>query len=425
MKELVALNESISEFRETLRPVNDEALNEAFREVLDDARGIVGGHARRPGEHIADDLANLRSLFMRRHIPREDADLGKTPTLSALRSARGSVLADLESALAEARSLGLVPSDPAYDMPPGVDIERAGREGQLRALEQRLRKVEHKLTGLAPEGRSDAGHSLQQIGLVNFYVESMKTELMLAKLETRASFSVDLTSLARAIEAIGELTADFVATVEGLRGKVTDTLKQAARAIRPPVGKVVRGFNAMVVSVRRRARRVSGGFVPRDRFRDFDAAPEMIIVPAGEFMMGSPAGEGDDDERPQHKVSIKNRFAVGVCPVTRGEFAAFINATKHKIEPGAFVWNGKEWKSDPSKSWRDPGFTQGDDHPVVCVDWHDAKAYVEWLKERSGGKPYRLLSEAEWEYCCRAGTTSAYSTGDGITPEQANFGENA
>jgi hypothetical protein len=298
VKELVALNESISEFREALRPVNDEALNEAFREVLDDARGIVEGHARRPGEHIADDLANLRSLFMRRQIPREDADLGKTPTLTALRSARGSVLADLESALGEARSIGLVPSDPIYNMPSGVEIERAGREGQLCALQERLRKVEHKLSDIASEGRSDAGHSLQQVGLVNFYVETMKAELILARLETRVSLSVDLTSLARAVEAIGELTADFVATVEGLRGKVTDTLKHAAQAIRPSVGKVVSGFNAMVISVRRRGQRVSGGFVPGDRFRDFDAAPEMIIVPIGEFMMGSPPDEGRDAERP-------------------------------------------------------------------------------------------------------------------------------
>jgi formylglycine-generating enzyme required for sulfatase activity len=146
------------------------------------------------------------------------------------------------------------------------------------------------------------------------------------------------------------------------------------------------------------------------RFRDFDAAPEMIIVPAGEFMMGAAASEGDEAERPQHVVRIGSPFAAGICPVTRGEFAAFVEATGHKIVGGK------------KSSWRDPGFPQYDDHPVVGVNWHDAQAYVAWLTETSGGRPYRLPSEAEWEYCCRAGRTSAYSTGDSITPEQANFG---
>jgi formylglycine-generating enzyme required for sulfatase activity len=160
-------------------------------------------------------------------------------------------------------------------------------------------------------------------------------------------------------------------------------------------------------------------------FKDFSTGPQMIVVPAGEFMMGSPEGEGGDAERPRHKVTIKDAFAVGMCPVTRGEFAAFIGATNRKIELGAYVWNSRQWKEDPSKSWRDPGFRQDDDHPVACVNWHDAQAYVAWLRERSGGKPYRLLSEAEWEYCCRAGATSVYSTGKSITPAQANFGQNA
>ena len=126
--------------------------------------------------------------------------------------------------------------------------------------------------------------------------------------------------------------------------------------------------------------------------------------------MGSLEGEGDRDELPQHGVTIANRFAVGVCPVTRGEFAAFVEATDYKMEDGRRA------------SWHDPGFRQDDDHPVVYVSWHDAQAYVTWLRERSGGNAYRLLSEAEWEYCCRARTESAYSTGKSITRAQANFG---
>jgi formylglycine-generating enzyme required for sulfatase activity len=427
VKELTAVRNSLSDFRQALRPVNDEALNDVFREVLDSAERIVEEHAQRPGEHIADDIANLRSLFARRNIPREDPDLGKLASLTALRSARGALLADFDSILNEARSLGLVPIDPRSNLPATIEIERAGREGQLAALEQRLQKVEHLLeTKIAPEGRRDAGRSLQQIGLVNFYVEAMKIELMLAMLETKARDLVDLAGLWRSIEAMGELTADFVATVQGLREKVTNALKRGTQALRPSVRRVVGGLKTMVASVRREARRnAPRGYVAGDRFRDFDAAPEMIVVPVGEFMMGSPDAEGDDDEHPQHKVTIKNAFAVGIAPVTRGEFAAFISATDHKIETGAYVWTDQGWKNDPSKSWRDPGFRQQDDHPVVCVNWHDAQAYVAWLRERSGGRAYRLLSEAEWEYCCRAGTASEYSTGESITAEQANFDENA
>jgi formylglycine-generating enzyme required for sulfatase activity len=144
-------------------------------------------------------------------------------------------------------------------------------------------------------------------------------------------------------------------------------------------------------------------------FQDAPLAPRMVIVPQGEFQMGSPEGEGDPNQHPQHPVTIGNPFAVGVCPVTRGEFAAFVKARGHKVQ------------GSKKGSWLDPGFRQNDDHPVVMVSWHDAQAYVAWLRESSGGRAYRLLSEAEWEYCCRAGTASAYSTGESITPAQANF----
>jgi formylglycine-generating enzyme required for sulfatase activity len=147
------------------------------------------------------------------------------------------------------------------------------------------------------------------------------------------------------------------------------------------------------------------------RFRDFDGGPEMIVVPAGTFLMGSPKSESDGvHERPRHPVSIARPFAVGIGPVTRGEFAAFVKATRPQLGKG-------------SSSWLYPGFEQAEDHPVVCVSWHDAKTYVAWLRDQSH-KDYRLLSEAEWEYCCRAGTTTTYNIGNTITREQANFGEN-
>jgi len=134
--------------------------------------------------------------------------------------------------------------------------------------------------------------------------------------------------------------------------------------------------------------------------------------------MGSPDGEGKPDEHPARKVVIEDPSEVSIAPVTRGEFAAFMTATDHKMDIGAYVWDGLTWNDDPSKSWRDPGFHQEDDHPVVCVSWYDAKAYVAWLNERSRIRAYRLLSEAEWEYCCRAGTRTSYNTGQTVTPDR-------
>jgi formylglycine-generating enzyme required for sulfatase activity len=163
----------------------------------------------------------------------------------------------------------------------------------------------------------------------------------------------------------------------------------------------------------------------RDRFRDFDPGSDMIVVPAGRFLMGSPDGKGEAGERPQHGVIIKRSFGVSISPVTRAEFERFVVATRHEIEPGAYVWSNQEWTYDLKASWREPGFEQEDDHPVVCVNWYDAHSYVGWLRERSHGKIFRLLSEAEWEYCCRAGTVSDYSTGDTITTMQANFALNS
>ncbi len=154
-----------------------------------------------------------------------------------------------------------------------------------------------------------------------------------------------------------------------------------------------------------------------------DGSLPMTIIPEGEFVMGSPSSEGKPDEHPARKIVIENPFEVSIAPVTRGEFAAFMTATDHKMDIGAYVWDGLTWNDDPSKSWRDPGFRQDDDHPVVCVSWRDAKAYVAWLAEWSGIRTYRLLSEAEWEYCCRAGTRTPYSTGETITTEQANFAD--
>jgi formylglycine-generating enzyme required for sulfatase activity len=151
-------------------------------------------------------------------------------------------------------------------------------------------------------------------------------------------------------------------------------------------------------------------------FKDCAQCPEMVVVPAGTFTMGSPPDEPEREHLPgsenQVSVTIAQPFAVGRFAVTRGEFAAFVSATSQTI-PG-----GCNYSKD--KDWRSVGFPQTDHHPVVCVSWHDAKAYAEWLSSTTG-QSYRLLSEAEREYVTRAGTTTAYWWGSTISPAQANY----
>ncbi len=147
-------------------------------------------------------------------------------------------------------------------------------------------------------------------------------------------------------------------------------------------------------------------------FQDCEGCPEMIVIASGSFMMGSPEDEPgrDDDEGPRRRVTIPRTFAVSRTEVTRGQYAAFDRATRR--EDGEQCWavgdDGSVGLRDGA-SWRAPGFAQTDEHPVVCVTWADATAFAEWTDSRAGGRGYRLLSEAEWEYAARAGTVGRFS----------------
>jgi formylglycine-generating enzyme required for sulfatase activity len=137
-------------------------------------------------------------------------------------------------------------------------------------------------------------------------------------------------------------------------------------------------------------------------FRDALSAPEMVVLPAGEFLMGSPEGEEGryPNEGPQHRVTIDRRFAIGRYPVTFDEYDRFCAAMR---------------RENPA----DAGWGRGR-RPLINVSWQDAHSYIAWLSQETGGA-YRLPSEAEWEYACRAGTTSRYSFGNAITPGNANY----
>jgi formylglycine-generating enzyme required for sulfatase activity len=157
-------------------------------------------------------------------------------------------------------------------------------------------------------------------------------------------------------------------------------------------------------------------------FKDCDDCPMMVIVPAGNFKMGSPSDEQgrEEDEGPAHEVMLSKAIAVGKYEVTRGQYAAFIFDSGYNSDDGCWVWDGSGWKPNASQNWRDPNFPQTDQHPVTCINWADAQAYISWLSQKTG-QGYRLLSEAEWEYAARGGTSTPFSFGQGITTDQANF----
>ena len=155
----------------------------------------------------------------------------------------------------------------------------------------------------------------------------------------------------------------------------------------------------------RRARPKAG-----DRFRDCSECPEMVVVPAGSYRMGSPSYEQrrQEDEGPVHEVTIAP-FAIGRHEVTVAGFERFVDATGYSAGNSCETFEGGEERA--GRGWRNPGFGQSGRHPVACVNWNDAQAYVEWLS-RETGEEYRLPSESEWEYAARAGTVTAWHWGD-------------
>jgi formylglycine-generating enzyme required for sulfatase activity len=152
---------------------------------------------------------------------------------------------------------------------------------------------------------------------------------------------------------------------------------------------------------------------PGTTFRDCETCPVMVVIPAGSFIMGTPADAG------MLVIQIPHAFALGRTEVTRSEFARFIVESGHEPRPGCRNWDPvlARFNDDARRNWQNPATPAGpvDDHPVTCVTHADARAYVEWLVGETG-ENYRLPSEAEWEYAARGGTMTLRPWGD--APEE-------
>ncbi|MBS0202358.1 MAG: SUMF1/EgtB/PvdO family nonheme iron enzyme [Planctomycetes bacterium] len=174
-------------------------------------------------------------------------------------------------------------------------------------------------------------------------------------------------------------------------------------------------------------------YLKQDLVETNSIGSKLVLIPPGSFDMGSHHTKAElvskfanwntkeetfDNDRPTHRVSISRPFYLGRNEVTVGEFRRFVVKSGYKTDAETDGQGGKGWDQlksrivqDPKYNWRNPGFIQSDDHPVTNVTWSDAKKFCEWLAS-SEGHTYRLPTEAEWEYACKAGSMTIWSNGD-------------
>jgi formylglycine-generating enzyme required for sulfatase activity len=234
-------------------------------------------------------------------------------------------------------------------------------------------------------------------------------------------------------ETIAEFRAQHAEELEIAAVSAMDAgnFAQAERAL---IELIALGDNDHLVNqLRRRLEeaRVYGGFKPGQIIRDHFVngglwTPETVVVLAGSFQMGSSAFEEGraDNEGPRHRVTMLRGFAIGRTEVTVGEFRKFVEKTGYKTDAqkhgNSTVYNHYSGRLTEQEdiNWKMnyEGSAALDDEPVVHVSWNDASAYVQWLA-RGTGKPYRLPSEAEFEYALRAGSSTLYWWGDGSPPK--------
>ncbi|XCN74099.1 MAG: formylglycine-generating enzyme family protein [Candidatus Electrothrix aestuarii] len=151
----------------------------------------------------------------------------------------------------------------------------------------------------------------------------------------------------------------------------------------------------------------------------------FISIDPGTFMMGSLEGEpGKYDDEMLHNVTLTNGFYMQITPVTVGQWRKFVDATdfltQAEKEGGAYIWVDKKRERNSSIYWDNPGFEQTDAYSVTCITWNDIQKFIQWLNQKHEGE-YRLPTEAEWEYACRAGTTTPFSCGSCLSTDHANY----
>ena len=261
-------------------------------------------------------------------------------------------------------------------------LERGNVAGARRRLEK-LRELDEEAPAVM-DLEDAIAEAEEKLGKMREYAETGREALERG----------DLAKARRYVERLRGLDAESPLAVE-LEEVVAEAERDKAKEERRRAEAERKAEERRLAEARRKK--------PGDTFRDCPGCPEMVVVPAGSFLMGSPESEEGrwDDEGPVHEVTIARPFAVGVYEVTFGEWDACVSGG-----------GCGGYRPD------DQGWGRGR-RPVVNVSWEDAQAYVRWLSGRTG-EAYRLLSEAEWEYVARAGTTTRYWWGNEIGRNRAN-----
>ena len=388
--------------RKPAGPPPPKAIREA-QELL----AVLGYEPDPPDGQWGERTAQAYQAFIR------DANLPVTDTFTP---------AALKAMRAKARQAGAVStSKPKATLLPDA-LHRAAKAGNLKGLEAAL------ATGMDVNARDDKGWTALMYVVDKGYVLLVEP-LVQAKADPDVRAPDGATALFMAaahghgeiIPMLMEAGAD--PTIKGPKGKTATEVAQSRYG--DPMKALENGESPAVVALMtgkpwtdgEKSAEILQGSV----FRDCEQCPEMVVVPPGRFRMGDLSGDGPENERPVRDVIIDYPLAVGRYEVTRGEFALFVEATGYETDNSCIIVTivkGKVRRQEEG-GWRRPGFMQTARHPVVCVSLDDSQAYVRWLSRKTG-KAYRLLSEAEWEYVARAGSTTAYPWGDDVGSNKAD-----
>ena len=386
------LRHAVGEFEDDIRGINDEEYGPRIRHALAVTGNLLAVHLPQPNYRVVLDLDVLwRGLDALSPPPEDDTLEARTATRRTIRRA----VAGLRAAVRDVRTA----ARRAY---PGVHLITGERRTRAKIDGERIATVlaeldafEAAVTALRTE-TDTAPDFVQQGEIVTYYVRGMTLQVNLARMHlTVNDVSLDIPALLDAIENVRDVSARFRATVIDWTGRVTDALRQQTEDVTAVLARLMTGVRVLAGMA------VDGGDEPV-------GGPEMVRIEAGSFVMGIPEAETkkfglsvfDGSARPLHKVTISRPFLLGRYPVTRGEYAVFARET--------------------NRPWSEPDFKQTDQHPAVMVGFDDAIAYAAWLSDRVG-VTFRLPTEAEWEYACRAGTVTAQWWGDAPDVERANF----